>query len=71
VPHGHEEEFLGIIAAYTEALRNIWYYLVGIAVLQFCVSWGTGWLDVRKKDDGKKGDASKSEQKTADEKTEV
>jgi hypothetical protein len=51
LPVGHSDEFGGVLRAYTESLGNVWYLLVGMAVGAFVFAWGTGWVDVRKKDE--------------------
>jgi hypothetical protein len=61
VPTGHEEEIHGVLKAYSESLRNVFYLLTGIACLAFAVSLGMGWKDVRHKVDKKKVDAAKEE----------
>lgn len=50
---GHEDELDGLLKAYSESLRNIFYFLVGLAVLATVVSFGMGWKDVRKKHQGR------------------
>jgi uncharacterized membrane protein YuzA (DUF378 family) len=46
---GHEEELAGVLLAYSESLRNIFYFLVGISGVAVVSSLGMGWVDVRKK----------------------
>lgn len=46
---GHEEELNGVLLAYSESLRNIFYLLVGFSCAAVLVSLGMGWVDVRKK----------------------
>ena len=43
----------GVLLAYTEGLRNIFCFLVGMSVISFLMSFGMGWVDVRKKKDVK------------------
>lgn len=52
VPAGHEDELEGVLTAYSESLRNVFYFLVGLAVLATMVSLGMGWKDVRKREMG-------------------
>lgn len=56
---GKEEEFDGVLRAYSESLGNVWYLLVGFAIAAFGFAWGTGWVDVRKK--GKEGETKAAE----------
>lgn len=51
VPAGQEEQLAGVLRAYSESLRNVFYFLVGTAVITTVVSFGMGWKDVRKKND--------------------
>ncbi|KAH7398180.1 efflux pump protein [Pyrenochaeta sp. MPI-SDFR-AT-0127] len=44
---GHEEDLSGVLRAYSESLRNVFYFLVGIAALAVLVSVGMGWKGVR------------------------
>ncbi|KAF2626431.1 efflux pump protein [Macroventuria anomochaeta] len=60
VPAGHEEELDGLLRAYSDSLRNVFYFLVGLAVLATVVSLGMGWKDVKKK----KGDSGEEAQAT-------
>lgn len=46
---GHEEELDGVLRAYSESFRNVFYFLVGAALCALVVSTGMGWKDVRKK----------------------
>ncbi|KAH5496804.1 hypothetical protein HBI29_176840 [Parastagonospora nodorum] len=48
---GHENELNGVLLAYTEGLRNIFYLLVGMSAISFFMSFGMGWVDVRRKKD--------------------
>lgn len=50
---GHGNELNGVLLAYTEGLRNIFYFLVGMSAVSFFMSFGMGWVDVRKKKDVK------------------
>ncbi|KAF1944324.1 efflux pump protein [Clathrospora elynae] len=56
VPAGHKDELDGVLRAYSESLRNVFYFLVGIASLMAVASLGMGWKDVSKKVDKKTGD---------------
>jgi hypothetical protein len=50
---GHEEELGGVLRAYSESLRNIFYFLVALSGIAVIASLGMGWVDVRKKRDEK------------------
>jgi hypothetical protein len=65
---GHENELNGVLLAYTEGLRNIFYFLVGMSAISFFMSFGMGWVDVRKKKDVK---AAQEDGETQGEKVEV
>lgn len=52
---GHEEELTGVLLAYSEGLRNIFFLLVAISVVAVFSSLGMGWIDVRKPKDAKVG----------------
>lgn len=56
IPHGHEDELDGLLKAYSEGLRDVFYLLVGLAVLAFVASFGMGWVDVRKEQLGDETD---------------
>lgn len=43
----HEEELAGVLQAYSEGLRNIFYFLVGVSGVAVAASLGMGWVDVR------------------------
>lgn len=43
----------GVLTAYSESLRNIWLMLVGFASLACVCGFFMGWVDVRKKQNGK------------------
>lgn len=45
---GHEDELVGVLQAYSEGLRNIFYLLVGVSGVAIVASSGMGWVDVRK-----------------------
>lgn len=45
---GHEEELDGVLLAYSESLRNVFYLLVGLSCSSVLLSLGMGWVDVRK-----------------------
>lgn len=49
VPAGHEGELEGVLRAYSDSLRNVFYFLAGLAVLATMVSLGMGWKDVRRR----------------------
>lgn len=51
---GHEGDLNGILRAYSEGLRNIFYFLVGISFVSVFMGLGMGWVDVRKKPEAKK-----------------
>jgi hypothetical protein len=51
---GHEEDLYGLLLAFSESLRNIFYFLVGLSCVALVASLGMGWVDVRKKPDEKK-----------------
>jgi hypothetical protein len=51
---GHEGELNGVLRAYSEGLRNIFYFLVGVSVISVAMSSGMGWVDVRKSPEAKK-----------------
>lgn len=48
---GHEDELNGVLLAYSESLRNVFYFLVAMAGFSAVLSLGMGWVDVRKKKD--------------------
>ena len=49
LPEGSEGELGGLLRAYSDSLRNVFYFLVGLAVLATGLGGGLGWRDVRKK----------------------
>lgn len=49
VPAGHEEELQGLLKAYSIGLRNVFYFLTGLAIVATVASFTLGWKDVRKK----------------------
>jgi hypothetical protein len=49
---GREDELQGVLRAYSESLRNVFYLLVGMAGLAAFLSLGMGWKDVSKKKKG-------------------
>jgi hypothetical protein len=51
---GHPEQLNGVLMAYSQSLRNIFYFLVGISSASAFVCLGMGWVDVRKKKEVKK-----------------
>ncbi|KAJ4296885.1 hypothetical protein N0V90_006933 [Kalmusia sp. IMI 367209] len=52
VPADKPWEIEGVLNAYSESLKNIWYMLVAFACLAFVFAWGMGFIDVRKKKGG-------------------
>ncbi|KAL2816420.1 major facilitator superfamily domain-containing protein [Aspergillus cavernicola] len=48
-----EADLEGVLKGYSNAVDWVFYLVAGICVMQFCTSWGMGWIDIRK---GKKGD---------------
>ncbi|KAF2621480.1 efflux pump protein [Macroventuria anomochaeta] len=46
---GHEYELNGVLLAYSEGFRNIFFFLVGISSIAVLVSIGMGWVDVGKR----------------------
>jgi hypothetical protein len=40
-------ELDGVLRAYSDSLRNVFYFLVGIACLAVLASLGMGWKDIR------------------------
>lgn len=46
---GHESELSGVLLAYSEGVRNIFYFFVGMTAVSVAVSLGMGWVNVRKK----------------------
>ncbi|KAF2031502.1 efflux pump protein [Setomelanomma holmii] len=50
---GHEDELSGVLRAYSEGLRNIFYFLVALSCIAVVASLGMGWVDVRKKKEEK------------------
>jgi hypothetical protein len=50
---GHPDELNGVLTAYSQSLRNIFYFLVGISSVSAFVCLGMGWVDVRKKKEAK------------------
>lgn len=60
VPPGSSE--LGsLLKAYSESVNNVFYLLVGTAIVGFFVCWGMGWKDLRRKKDEKKEAEQKKE----------
>jgi uncharacterized membrane protein YuzA (DUF378 family) len=37
-----------VLRAYSEGLRNIFYFITGLAALAIMASLGMGWKDIRK-----------------------
>jgi hypothetical protein len=48
VSEGQEEDMEGVLRAYSKSLRNVFYFVTGLAALATLVSLGMGWKDVRK-----------------------
>lgn len=42
------EELDGLLRAYSESLRNVFYFLSAIACIAVIASLGMGWKDIRK-----------------------
>jgi hypothetical protein len=61
VPAGNKEELDGVLRAYSESLRNVFYFLTGIACLAVFVSLGMGWKDIRIKGERKEIDVAKED----------
>ncbi|KAB2573258.1 Efflux pump mlcE [Lasiodiplodia theobromae] len=49
IPAGRPDELNGILRAYSESLRNVFYFLVGLAACATVFSLGMGWKNVGKK----------------------
>lgn len=60
VPSGRKHELDGLLKAYTDSLRNVFYFLVGLAVLAAVVGFGMGWKDVRKEQNSQNAKRSPS-----------
>ncbi|KAL4735676.1 major facilitator superfamily domain-containing protein [Aspergillus similis] len=43
------EDLKGVLRGYARAIDWVFYLVVGLAVVQFGVSWGIGWVDIRPK----------------------
>lgn len=69
VPAAHAKDLEGILQAYSESLRNIFYFLTGISALATVVSIGMGWKDVRKqkKTEPEEGGSTEHEAKEVEE----
>lgn len=64
---GHEDELNGVLKAYSESLRNVFYFLAGMSVLAVVLSLGLGWKDVRRNTQGDKlGDGTMKEDSVAE-----
>jgi uncharacterized membrane protein YbhN (UPF0104 family) len=50
---GHEDELNGILLAYSKSLSYIFYFLVALSCIAVALSFGMGWVDVRKMKDVK------------------
>ncbi|KAK1704315.1 major facilitator superfamily transporter [Colletotrichum acutatum] len=51
-----EVDLPGVLVAYSKSIGEVFYLMVGIGGLAFVLSWGMGWVDIRKKKGEKKGD---------------
>lgn len=56
-------ELEGVLNAYNDSLKNIWYMLIAFAGMAFICAFGMGWVDVRKK----KGSADVKKQSEVEE----
>ncbi|EXJ71097.1 uncharacterized protein A1O5_06090 [Cladophialophora psammophila CBS 110553] len=54
VPVGRPDELGGVLRAYSESLRNVFYLLVGLAAVGAVLSLGMGWKNVGKKKEEEK-----------------
>jgi hypothetical protein len=43
------EDLKGVLRGYSRAINWVFYFVVGLSVVQFGVSWGIGWVDIRPK----------------------
>ncbi|KAL4767534.1 major facilitator superfamily domain-containing protein [Aspergillus nidulans var. acristatus] len=46
------EDLKGVLRGYARAINWVFYLVVGLSVVQFGVSWGIGWVDIRPKAKG-------------------
>ena len=72
VPAGHEGELSGLLRAYSESLRNVFYFLVGAACLATILSLGMGWKGKDRKatvvvDEERGGEKVAGEERRSDE----
>ncbi|KAK1480917.1 major facilitator superfamily transporter [Colletotrichum tamarilloi] len=51
-----ESDLPGVLVAYSKSIGEVFYLMIGIGGLAFVLSWGMGWVDIRKKKGEKKGD---------------
>lgn len=58
---GHPYELNGVLMAYSQSLRNIFYFLIGISSVAVFICLGMGWVDVRNKKETKKMEAEDEE----------
>lgn len=45
-----------VLESYSLGVNDVFYAITAICVCMFIFSWGTGWTDIRKKPEAKKGD---------------
>lgn len=55
VPANRSDEVDGVLQAYSESLRNVFYFLIGLAACGAAASLGMGWRRVGKKKTGEEG----------------
>ncbi|CAG7922357.1 unnamed protein product [Penicillium olsonii] len=44
-----KDELPGVLVAYSQGIDHVFYLATGIALGCFCVAWGMGWKDIRKR----------------------
>lgn len=44
----------GVLLAYTDTVDRVFYMTTGLAALTFALSWGMGWRDIRKNQQGQR-----------------
>lgn len=64
---GHEDELSGILLAYSKSFDRIFYFLVALSCMSVVVSFGMGWVDVRKKKEVKPSVEALDEEKLEEE----
>lgn len=65
VPTGRPDELNGILRAYSESLRNVFYFLVSLAACATVFSLGMGWKNVgkrKKQEEEKAAELGKAEE---------